>query len=1116
MFARSADTRDRDSRGALLASLGLKDLLDEMPDLAFVCDTRGTLLWAGGACDPLAGQPVSGWVGGPLLPRLQPAERRRALRALARQRRRDEPGFEVVLPVADGTGREADVTVRVRRWVRPDGQVFMAGTVPVAAPEAAAGPARVRTGAADAPAEAGSLPASEVLATVNREIRAPMNALIGMARLLLQTELSDEQQALTDLIWKSGQAALRLVNDACVFTNSEAGQLDLDLIPFDLRVTVDETAVALASLAADRSLELQCRVHPAVPSRLRGDPGRLRQILMNLGERAMQTPGCRRVELLVSRLRESEQSVTLRFLVLGRAAAVGDGARAGTVNPPTRPAGEPASAWGLAVIERLADLMGGKAGIENADGEGGRHWFDVELPKQEEVEPAVGHGPSKTELATKRALVVDSSPVAMGSLRTRLASVGCRVSEAHDAEEALTVLRSAVEAGDPFHFVLIDRDLPGVDGEELGAMIRADHALDVARTLVLTTVGRRGDAARARARGFSAFLPKAMAVDELVDALCEVLRQAMVAPPGGTPELVTRYSLAEARRSKTRVLLVDEDAVNQVVTQWYLRRLGYSLEIAGTITDARTAWTNGVFDIVMVDEQFTDGDALALARELRGGAGAERNVAFVAMFREEGSPARLAWRESGMGEDIAKPLDLVVLARLLERLTGTGLPQGATSEDECAAVLAVGAAPPPQDRLEIVTPDVDRILSESEVQRAMASAVRLAMSPPAEPVAAEPVAAEPAPAEAVVPEAMPAEASSAAEPEWPSVVMVPIPVGLSCAPVTCPAEPVAADPAPAPEASAPQGEAEPAPMLLLTTLTPEDVQVLDTPSWQPWEHEPAVEPVDAFVMGTDWQTDPAAEPMVEASPEAPAEVPVDLWPGTPLEAPADAPVDVWPGTPLEAPADAPVDVWPQSPIEAPADAPADVWPQSPIEAPAEAPFEVAQAMCADGPLSGADTPPSVPSTAPEEVEPAATAGEVPRPHPHLELVESPASPAAPARDSATTFDLDRLEAASMGLPSLRHALLSTFVTEINPFLEKLSWMLSDEDARAAAADAHALAVLSRSIGAVALAEALEELERRGAEGTLKANDPVLQRCHGQGLDAAAGVRALLGQQRRAA
>jgi CheY-like chemotaxis protein/HPt (histidine-containing phosphotransfer) domain-containing protein len=1079
MFARSADTWDQDSRGPLLASLGLKDLSDEMPDLAFVCDTRGTLLWAGRACDPLAGQPLSGWVGGPLLPRLEPVARRRALRALARQRRHDEPGFEVVLPVAGGTGPEADVTVHVRRWVRPDGQVFMAGTVPAAAPETAAEPpARVRSGAA-ARAEAGSLPASEVLATVNREIRAPMNALIGMARLLLQTELSDEQQALADLIWKSGQAALRLVNDACVFTSSEAGQLDLDLIPFDLRVTVDETAVALASLAADRGLELQCRVHPAVPSRLRGDPGRLRQILLNLGERAMQTPGCRRVELLVSRLRESDQSVTLRFLVLGRTASAGDRAAAGPVNPPARPAGEPTSAWGLAVIERLADLMGGKAGIESADGEGGRHWFDVELQKQEEVEPAVAHGPSKTELATKRALVVDSSPVAMGSLRTRLASAGCRVSEAHDAEEALTVLRSAVEAGDPFHFVLIDRDLPGVDGEELGAMIRADHALDVARTLVLTTVGRRGDAARARARGFSAFLPKAMAVDELVDALCEVLRQAMVAPPGGTPELVTRYSLAEARRSKTRVLLVDEDAVNQVVTQWYLRRLGYSLEIADTIADARTAWANGTFDIVMVDEQFTDGDALALARELRGGAGAERDAAFVAMFREEGSSARLAWREAGMGEDIAKPLDLVVLARLLERLTGTGLPQGTASEDECAAVLAVGAAPPLQDRLEIVTPDVDRILSESEVQRAMASAVRLAVSPPA-----EPVAAEPAPAEAVAAEALPADVSPGEEAEWPSVVMVPIPVGLSSAPVTCPVEPVAADPVPAPEASAPQGEAEPAAMLLLTTLTPEDVQVLDTPSWQPREREPAVEPVDAFVMGTDWQSDLVAEPMVENSPEAPA--------------------------------DAPVDVWPVTPIEAPAGVPADVRPQSPIEAPAEAPFEVAPAECADGPMPGADTPPSVPSTAPEEVEPAATAGEVPRPHPHLELVESPASPVAAVRDSATTFDLDRLAAASMGLPSLRQALLSTFVTEINPFLEKLSWMLSDEDARAAAADAHALAVLSRSIGAVALAEALEELERRGAEGTLKANDPVLQRCHGQGLDAAAGVRALLGQQRRAA
>jgi len=1149
-----SDTRthpwNQDPRDAFLAALGLKDLLEATPDLAFVCDAEGNLLWASRVFESLTGHPVSEWIGRPLLSLLSAPARQRALRGIADQRRHHAACFEVTVPVADPRGRESNLTAQILRRERPDGGIVFAGT----AHEAQAGTgceptARDRrvTGATEAPApdvppagnegaETETLQVRDVLATMNHEIRAPMNAMIGMARLLLQTNLDEAQQALVDLIWKSGQATLQRINDAYEFTRTETSQLDLDHIPFDLRGTVDVTVASLTPLAAEKGLELECRVHPAVPSRLRGDPGRLRQILLNLGERAIKALGRGRIEMLVSRLRENDQSVTLRFLVMHQSAAAGDPQQSGAAPPAPREPGsklacEPGAGLGLAVIRRLAELMGGRTGIEGTSEEGYRYWFDVDLEKQEEFESPAAPRLSKAELATKRALIVDASPVVRQALQSRLEGVGCRASEVGDAEEAHAVLRAAVESGDPFYFVLIDRDLPGLDGEELGAMIRADHTLEVARTVMLTTVGRRGDATRARARGFSAFLPKAVGVEELVEALCEILHQAMVTPPGGTPELVTRYSLAEGRRSKTRILLVDDDALSQVVTKWCLGRLGYRLEIAGTIDEARSAWSNMAFDIVLVDEQLADGDVLALARELRGYEGDGRHAAVIAMFRDEGSPARLGWHDSGTYDHVIKPVDLVVLTRLVERLTGTGLPSGSAIEDEYVGRPAGRPMQPAKDRLELIMPDVDRILTESEMQATMAAAMHVSTAASTSPAPAEPRmaiettepdvepvditqaitqvlvddrSADPAPmAEAVVEahlEALPREFDEI-EPAV-EVVQEEEPTNVALAPVTTAEAEERVEPAVALVTPAAPGEPDGIPAPVLDTLLPADVVGLEAA-----ELVDAVELENAaagMVTGgavTGGQLEfalareagppsltfaapelPRAEWSAEALPEAEAtEVPV-----------AEVPVGVLTERPAA-----------EEQIEEPAAcAPAteetgSVPPSSAVEADEAAPTPQPGTVYVEA----------------DEVEPAATSSQEPL---RLDIVGSPESQVPPAQESTAALDLDRLELANMGLPSLREGLLDTFLGEIGHFLEKLSWALSDADAQRVASEAHGLVALSRSVGATACTEALEELARRGADGTLKASDTILRRCYGQGLCAATEVRALLAEERRAA
>ena len=996
--------RSEGPRDPFLAALGLDDLLEVTPNLAFVCDAEGNLLWASRTFGSLTGLPESGLLGRPLLPHLTPVARQRVLRAVAEQRSHETAEFEITVPVVDAQSREAEVTAHVLRRERPGGGLIFAGTlseVRTATPDGASGGPHG--------ARAGSLQVSEVLPALNQEIRAPMNAMIGMARLLLQTKLDEEQLALVEDIWKSGQSTLRLVNDAYEFTCVEQGQLDLDLIAFDLRVTLDETVAALTALAAEKGLALECRVHPAVPSRLRGDPSRLRQVLLDLGEKAIKTLARGRIEMMVSRLRENDRAVTLRFLVMERSVAADDPQQAA---PPARPAPgtagrEAGAGLGPAFIQRLVGLMGGRTGVEHTPGDGDRYWFDVDLEKQEALEATSVPSLSKAELATKRALIVDSSAVARRALRSRVEAVGCRVSEAADADEAHTVLRAAVESGDPFHFVLIDRDLPGVDGEELGARIRADHALDVARMVMLTNVGRRGDAPRARAKGFSAFLPKAVGVEELLEALCEVTRQAMLTPPGGTPELVTHYSLVEGRRGKTRILLVDEDAVSQVVTQWCLGRLGYKPEIAATLAEARAAWEKGAFDIVLADERMADGDAVTLARELRQHEGEGRHAAVIAMFRDENSPARADWEQSGLGDFVTKPVDLVVLTGLVERLTGTGLPSGSAAEEECAGSAVRHASPPAPGKLEFVMPDVDRILTEPEMRAAMAVAMR-ASTPAGGSVARPGSKRGPAAAPAVV------------------------------------AAPKSADPPP----------------------------------------REAAESAEQAARGS------AAKDLAGGSEEPPAPdldmlKPVDV---VPLQAAGQ-----WVASGLERDAVAA--------DEAPAEA------TDPPGAPAEDPEALAPAIEETQfvPPPSAVVAHEDALAAPDECEAV-----------HLEVIESPGQPHPSEPESAPAFDLGRLESASMGLPSVRDAMLNAFLAELSPFLDKLSWALSDEDAQRAASEAHGLAVLSRSIGANACAEALEELESRGTEGMLRSSDPIMRRCYGLGLSAAREVRALLAGERRAA
>jgi PAS domain S-box-containing protein len=517
----------------------------------------------------------------------------------------------------------------------------------------------------------------ELLATMTHEIRTPLNGMLGMAHLLIETELDRDQRSMAEVLHHAGESLLELVNDTLEFSRVEAGELELERLPFDLRVTTNEAGALLAPLANEKHLHFECEVHEEVPSRVWGDPGRLRQVLLNLGGNAIKFTERGRVRLTVERVREDGREVTLRFEFQDTGIGMTEEQRGRIFQAFQQADASVARRYGgtglgLVISSQLVSLMGGTVGIESAPGRGSTFWFDVTLEKQRAAAPAPETAPSHPELAGLRVLVVEPSPAMRRSHLGRLEVWGCRVELAENAEVGLVMLQEAAEAGEPFRFALIERQLPGMDGEEMGTAIRADGTCDRTLTVLVTSAGRRGDATRARERGFSAYLSKPLDWEQLAGALTEVLRRADAGVAGAKPELVTLHSMAETQRGGLRILLVEDSAMDQLVTQWTLKRLGYGLQIAPTAREALEAWKRERFDLVLMDIHLPDGDGYALTRELRSCETPGRRAPIVAMTGSTEPGDREKCFAAGMDEFIPKPVDLGLLCRVVKSLTGGG------------------------------------------------------------------------------------------------------------------------------------------------------------------------------------------------------------------------------------------------------------------------------------------------------------------------------------------------------------------------------------------------------------------------------------------------------------
>lgn len=529
-------------------------------------------------------------------------------------------------------------------------------------------------------AEAADRAKSDFLANMSHEIRTPMNGIIGMLELTQGTSLTHEQKDFLDTAKESADSLLSLLNDILDFAKIESGYLTLEEIDFDPRYTVESVTTAIAPRAESKGLEMLCLIQPNIPSRIVGDPGRVRQILMNLAGNAIKFTSHGEIVIRAALENIDGDQVTIKFAVTDTGIGIPPERQAAIFDrfvqvdsSTTRKYG--GTGLGLAISKQLVDLMQGKIGIISEPNAGSTFWFTAVFKKSSAPPEEPIRIPAN--LRDAHILIVDDNPTNRLILTKELEHFGCRADSVGDSMLVLPQLISAAQIGDPYKLVLLDMQMPEKDGMTTLAEIKQTDQIKDVHVVILTSMGHRGDAAKLTSLGCDGYLVKPVKKDHLEEMVLTVLCEKPGKPSNlrQSGQLITSHTISERRRKLAQILLAEDNPINQKLAVNLLRKNGYSVDVVDNGKMAIEAMVNKKYTVVLMDVQMPEMDGTEATQSFRLKEKTGYRTPIIAMTAHAMKGDKERFLAAGMDDYLSKPLEPEEFFLTIDKWINVTLPQ---------------------------------------------------------------------------------------------------------------------------------------------------------------------------------------------------------------------------------------------------------------------------------------------------------------------------------------------------------------------------------------------------------------------------------------------------------